>query len=155
MGIHKVTSADIVASANNQALVGARSARDVMLLLNAGFTSVREMGGYGIALDQAITEGSLVGPKIYSSNCIISPTGGHADAHDLPEDWCKATTAHGGPAYTADGVAECLKAVRMQLRAGAKVIKICASGGVGSEKDSPLDQEFSDEEIKAMVEEAA
>lgn len=45
--------------------------------------------------------------------------------------------------------------VRMQLRAGAKVIKICGSGGVGSELDDPVDQQFSDEEIKAMVDEAA
>ena len=55
----------------------------------------------------------------------------------------------------ADGVPECLKAVRMQLRAGANVIKICGSGGVGSERDNPVDQQFSEEEIKAMVDEAA
>ena len=56
---------------------------------------------------------------------------------------------------TADGIPECLRAVRMQLRAGANVIKICGSGGVGSERDNPVDQQFSDEEIKAMVDEAA
>ncbi|KAK8216862.1 hypothetical protein M8818_001825 [Zalaria obscura] len=155
MGIHKVSSAAIVASASQQALAGARSARDVMLLLDAGFTSVREMAGYGIQLDQAISEGSLVGPKIYSSNCIISPTGGHADAHDMLADWFHDAVAHGLPCYTADGVAECLKAVRTQLRAGASVIKICGSGGVGSERDDPIDQQFSDEEIAAMVAEAA
>jgi imidazolonepropionase-like amidohydrolase len=55
----------------------------------------------------------------------------------------------------ADGVPECLKAVRMQLRAGANVIKICGSGGVGSERDNPVDQQFSEEEMKAMVDEAA
>ena len=55
----------------------------------------------------------------------------------------------------ADGVPECLKAVRMQLRAGANVIKICGSGGVGSERDNPIDQQFSEEEMKAMVDEAA
>jgi len=155
MGVHRLNSAELMAAANNQALVGARSARDVMLLLNAGFTSIREMGGFGLSLDQAITEGSVPGPKIYSSKSIISPTGGHADAHDMPIDWCKDACSRGGPMYTADGVPECIKAVRMQLRAGASVIKICASGGVGSIRDSPLDQEFSDEEIKAMVDEAA
>lgn len=126
-----------------------------MLLLNAGFTSVREMAGYGIQLDQAIQEGSLVGPKIYSANCGISMTGGHADAHTIPLDWYKEAVAHGLPMYTADGVPECLKAIRMQLRAGAKVIKIMGSGGVGSERDDPIDQQFSFEEVKAMVDEAA
>lgn len=126
-----------------------------MLLLNAGFTSVREMGGYGIQLATAIEEGSLVGPQIYSANCIISTTGGHADSHDMPLDWFHDAVAHGLPCYTADGVPECLKAVRTQLRAGAKVIKICGSGGVGSERDNPIDQQFSFEEVKAMVEEAS
>ena len=53
-----------------------------------------------------------------------------------------------------DGVPECLRAVRMQLRRGAKVIKICASGGVMSEIDDPIHQQFSDEEIAAIVAEA-
>ncbi|KAK1033515.1 hypothetical protein LTR33_016702 [Friedmanniomyces endolithicus] len=113
------------------------------------------MGGFGIQLDQAVEEGSLVGPKLYSSNSIISPTGGHADLHPLPKPWFDDLCHHGSPFQTADGIPECLKTVRMQLRAGAKVIKICASGGVGSELDNPIDQQFSDEEIKAMVDEAA
>ena len=53
-----------------------------------------------------------------------------------------------------DGVPECLKAVRLQLRRGASVIKICASGGVLSEVDNPIHQQFSGEELRAMVEEA-
>ena len=57
--------------------------------------------------------------------------------------------------HLADGVPECLRAVRLQLRAGAKVIKICASGGVVSELGDPMFQQFSEEEMRAMVEEAA
>ncbi|PNS14905.1 hypothetical protein CAC42_2134 [Sphaceloma murrayae] len=155
MGIHRVTSSSIISSALSPVLTGARSARDVMLLLNAGFTSVREMGGYGLQLARAIAEGSLVGPNIYSANCIISQTGGHADAHDMPLDWFHDAVDRGSPCYTADGVAECVKAVRVQLRAGAQVIKICGSGGVGSERDDPIDQQFRADEIEAMVEEAA
>lgn len=71
LGIHKVGGPAFVESQQNMALSGARNARDVMLLLDAGFTSVREMAGYGLQMDQAIEEGTLVGPKIYSSNCII------------------------------------------------------------------------------------
>lgn len=152
MGIHKVAGDAFVDAWKSQVLSGARSARDVMLLLDAGFTSVREMAGWGLQLDQAIQEGSLVGPKIYSSNCIISPTGGHADMHNEPLHWCDEMTEHGAPFCTADGPDECMKAVRKQLRAGADVIKICGSGGVGSERDNPVDQQFTLAEMKAMVE---
>lgn len=151
MGIHKVAGDAFVEAWKNQVLSGARSARDVMLLLDAGFTSVRDMAGWGLQLDQAIQEGSLVGPKIYSANNIISTTGGHADFHDVPMDWCQDIQSHGGPFCTADGPDECMKAVRKQLRAGADVIKICGSGGVGSERDNPMDQQFTLEEMKAMV----
>jgi imidazolonepropionase-like amidohydrolase len=152
MGEHKVSSDAFIDAWKNPVLAGARSARDVMLLLDAGFTSVREMAGYGLQLDQAIQEGSLVGPKIYSSNCIISCTGGHADFHDTPMDWCQDMQKHGAPFCVADGPDECMKAVRQQLRAGADVIKICGSGGVGSERDNPMDQQFTSAEMEAMVE---
>jgi len=152
MGEHKVSSDAFIDSWKNPVLAGARSARDVMLLLDAGFTSVREMAGYGLQLDQAVREGSLVGPKIYSSNCIISTTGGHADFHDTPLDWCQDMQKHGAPFCVADGPDECMKAVRLQLRAGADVIKICGSGGVGSERDNPVDQQFTSAEMEAMVE---
>lgn len=155
MGTHQVSSDAFIESWKNQVLAGARSARDVMLLLDAGFTSVREMAGYGLQIDKAIQEDSLVGPKIYSSNCIISTTGGHADFHDTPLDWCHDMQQHGAPFCVADGPDECMKAVRKQLRAGADVIKICGSGGVGSERDNPVDQQFTLAEMKAMVEVAA
>ncbi|KAK1061271.1 hypothetical protein LTR74_011155 [Friedmanniomyces endolithicus] len=155
IAVQRVAWDAILESAQKMVLTGARCAPDLARLLDAGFTSVREMGGFGIQLDQAVEEGSLVGPKIYSSNSIISPTGGHADLHPLPKPWFDDLCHHGSPFQTADGIPECLKTVRMQLRAGAKVIKICASGGVGSELDNPIDQQFSDEEIKAMVDEAA
>jgi imidazolonepropionase-like amidohydrolase len=151
MGLHKVSSDAFIDAYKSPVLTGARSARDVMLLLDAGFTSVREMAGYGLQLDRAIQEGSLVGPKIYSSNCIISTTGGHADFHDTPLDWCQDMQKHGAPFCVADGADECMKAVRLQLRAGADVIKICGSGGVGSERDNPVDQQFTSAEMEAMV----
>lgn len=82
-------------------------------------------------------------------------TGGHADIHTLHKPWYDDACVNGMPSALADGVPECLKAVRMQLRAGANVIKICGSGGVGSERDNPVDQQFSGEEMRAIVEEAA
>lgn len=137
-----------------KSLAGARSARDVAATLNAGFTSCRELCGFGIELSQAINEGALVGPHIYSASSFISPTAGHADAHGVPIDHFNHSNASGGSFCLADGVPECLRAVRLQLRKGAKVIKICCSGGVASEEDNPEHQQFSDEEIKAIVEEA-
>ncbi|KAF2721563.1 hypothetical protein K431DRAFT_223896 [Polychaeton citri CBS 116435] len=154
LGMWKVAGSDFANAWQHMARSGARCARDVMLLLNAGFTSVREMAGFGIDMAQAIEEGTVPGPKIYSSNCIISMTGGHADLHDMPMSWFEDMHCHNLPMATADGVSECLKVVRKQLRAGAKVIKICGSGGVGSERDNPVDQQFSFEEVRAMVEEA-
>ena len=71
IGIQKVDVSEFVSGAMNQALTGARCARDVMLLLDSGFTSVREVAGYGIQLSKAISEGTLVGPTIYSSNVAI------------------------------------------------------------------------------------
>ncbi len=63
-------------------------------------------------------------------------------------------SAHEGATQLCDGVPDCLKAVRLQLRKNARVIKICASGGVLSEVDHPIHQQFSGEELRAIVEEA-
>jgi imidazolonepropionase-like amidohydrolase len=71
MGVQTIDINAIVSGAQNTALTGARIARDVALLLNAGVTSVREMAGYGLQIAQGIKEGSVVGPNIYSSNKII------------------------------------------------------------------------------------
>ncbi len=136
-------------------LSGARSAADLTATLMGGVTSVREMGGNGIYLQQGIDEGTITGPTIYSAGAILSTTGGHADVHGYPLDFVESLALRNITfGAIADGVPECLKAVRMQLRKGAKVIKICASGGVMSEIDHPIHQQFSAAELSAIVEEA-
>ena len=137
------------------AIQAARAAKDAETVLQAGFTSVREVGGLGIYLKQVIQEGLLEGPHIYSSGAILSPTGGHADIHGYPLSWLEELRTTGGVFDLCDGVPECLKAVRLQLRRGADLIKICTSGGVLSELDDPHHQQYSDEELRAIVEEAA
>ncbi len=122
--------------------------------LNAGFTSVRELGGHGVELSRAIEEGTLIGLHICSAVSSISMTGGHGDAHNTPLDALNDAICHGLPLHLCDGEAECLKAVRLQIRRGAKVIKVCASGGVTSILDEPENQQFSNAELTAMVEEA-
>lgn len=133
----------------------ARALADAQRGLNAGFTSVRELGGLGIYLARAIDEGSVPGPHVYASGGMLSPTGGHGDIHAYPLDYITEVLAEGGLGVLCDGVPECLKAVRSRLRLNARVIKICSSGGVASEVDHPVHQQFSLEEIRTIVEEAA
>ncbi len=137
------------------AVMAARAATDAARGLQAGFTSVREVGGLGIFLARAIDEGSIPGPHVYAAGGMISPTGGHGDLHSYPLDFTHDVLERTQMSALADGVPECLKAVRGMLRLNARVIKICASGGVASEVDHPMHQEFSDEELRAIVEEAA
>lgn len=137
------------------ALAGARIAADAVAALDAGFTSVRGAGGLGVFLARAIDEGSIPGPSVYAPGAILSTTGGHGDVHGFPVEWIHEYSARGGALHLCDGVPECLRAVRMQLRVGARVIKVCASGGVLSELDHPMHQQFSQEELTAIVAEAA
>lgn len=141
-------SADIVAAS-------ARAVDDAQQCINAGVTSVREVGGIGIRLAQAIAEGRVAGPNIYGAGRILSTTGGHGDIHSLPLDFVHEITCNHTFSILCDGVPEVLKAVRTNLRMNARLIKICASGGVMSEIDHPIHQQFSDEEMRAIVEEAA
>ncbi|MFL6239909.1 MAG: amidohydrolase family protein [Actinomycetes bacterium] len=133
----------------------ARSAMDAGKALNAGVTSVREVGGLGVQLARAVDEGSVPGPHIYAAGAILSATGGHGDIHCYPVEWMNDLARRDPSFRLCDGVPECLLAVREQLRANARLIKICASGGVLSEVDHPVHQQFSDEELRAIVEEAA
>ncbi len=136
------------------AVSGARIAKDAEKALLAGFTSVREVGGLGVHLARAIDEGTVLGPHIYAAGSALSQTGGHGDFHSLPLSLVTDLSAVAGMTVLCDGVPECLKGVRSQLRLGAKVIKVLASGGIMSMLDSPVHQQFSDEELRAIVQEA-
>jgi len=136
-------------------VLGIRTAADAARAIDAGFTSVREPGGLGLSLARVIDEGTLPGPQIYAAGSSLSQTGGHGDLHSYPLELVEVLTRAGVHAVVCDGVPECLRAVRLQLRRGAKLIKVLASGGVMSELDDPIHQQFSDEELRAIVEEAA
>jgi imidazolonepropionase-like amidohydrolase len=133
-------------------LRAARSGRDLANALNAGITSVREVGGLGVYLARAVSEGILDGPAIYPAGAILSTTGGHADLHSYPLSWMEDFSRIDGVLRLADGADECMRAVREQLRRGARVIKVCASGGVLSEVDDPVHQQFTTGELRTMVE---
>ncbi|KAK4502243.1 hypothetical protein PRZ48_005668 [Zasmidium cellare] len=136
------------------ALAGFRAARDMLSLLDAGFTSVREVGGYGVDFKTGIDEGWIPGPNIYSAGAPLSQTAGHGDLHSVPLSLMHDKIAAGMPLALADGVDEAIKATRTQIRRGAKLIKICSTGGVMSRIDSPRAAQFTNKELEAVVEEA-
>ena len=134
------------------ALRAARCVADMRAALDAGVTSVREVGGLGIELARAVAEGSAEGPTIYAAGAMISTTGGHGDLHSFSPAAVAEFAHAGGELRLADGPVDCAKAVREQLRRNAKVIKVHASGGVLSEVDHPIHQQFTEAELRAMVE---
>jgi imidazolonepropionase-like amidohydrolase len=135
-----------------------KSVFDTVDLLEAGFTTVKDCGGFGIYLKRAIAEGTTRGPRILSAGYVLSQTGGHGDVHFIPVEWVDARTSKRGNFLVmpllCDGVTECIKASRYALREGADFIKVYASGGVLSMVDRPEHTQFTLEELKAIVEEA-
>lgn len=117
--------------------------------LDAGITTARDLGGLSAGFRTAVATGRIVGPRLHTAVRIISHTGGHADFRLLD-----GTDLSGGEmAELADTVDESRLAVRRMLRAGADVIKICASGGMASPYDQPEDEGLMEEEIRAVVDE--
>jgi imidazolonepropionase-like amidohydrolase len=134
------------------ALRAGRATLDLGRALAAGVTSVREAGGLGVDLGRAVAEGSVPGPRVHAAGAILSTTGGHGDLHDLPLGWVHDLTRHEPTFRLCDGIDACTTAVREQLRKGAAIIKVCASGGVLSERDHPIHQQFTLAELRAIVE---
>eukprot|EP01083_Nonionella_stella_P212209 766589_1 len=126
----------------------AKLAHDALM---CGYTSCREVGGYGCHLRKLIDEGTISGPNIYSAGKALSITGGHGDAHNFPLNF--VCCANNGWAYIVDGTDQCLAAVRKNIRDGAQLIKIMCTGGIASISD-PIDiAQFNRNEIKCIVEE--
>ncbi len=129
-------------------LYGARNAR---ITLEAGFTTVRNVGAEGysdVALRDAINAGDIPGPRMLVSGPPIGVTGGHCDENLLPPEY------HSRAEGVADGVPAVMQKTREVVKYGADVVKVCATGGVLSRGDSPGAEQFSDEEMRAIVTEA-
>lgn len=139
---------------NSPVTTTARATADLAATLHGGVTSVRDVGGLGLLMAPAVNEGRIPGPNIHAAGRILSTTGGHGDVHSLNHDFVHLALCNHNFSILCDGVPEVLRAVRTNLRANAKLIKICASGGVMSEIDHPIHQQFSDEELAAIVAEA-
>jgi len=135
-------------SVPRQTLTGAKNAR---LTLEAGFTTVRNMGAAGysdVALRDAINAGEIPGPRLLVSGPALGSTGGHCDENLLAPEFAyrDAGVADGIPAITAK--------TREVIKYGADVIKFCASGGVFSKGDLPGTEQYSPAEMSALVDEA-
>jgi len=135
-------------STAREALHGARNARRT---LEAGFTTVRNLGAFDyadIALRDAINDGDVIGPRVVASGPPLGITGGHCDENLLPPAF------HFQRGGVADGVEAVQHKVREVIRYGADVIKICATGGVLSKGDDPNASQYTPEEMKAIVADA-
>jgi imidazolonepropionase-like amidohydrolase len=123
-----------------------------MRTLRAGFTTIRNVGADRnaiFALRDAINMGIVMGPRIKAAGQGLTPTGGHGDGGGYRDD--VFPHHHSG---VCDGVAECRKAVRTQIKYGADHIKYVATGGVLSQAATGTGQQFTDEEQIALVQAA-
>ena len=122
--------------------------------LSAGFTTIRNLGSDGdsaFALRDAINAGVVPGPRILCAGRAITPTGGHGDVHGYREGLLEIPTEYQG---VADGPDSCRKAVRAQVKRGADVIKMTATGGVLSRIGAGVEQQFFPDELEAIIEAA-
>ena len=130
------------------------AARNARVTLEAGVTTVREVGAadfIDVGLRNAINEGLVEGPRMLVAAHALGSTGGHCDSSPFPPDRVKPAGPLEG---VCNGPEECRLAVREQMKFGADLIKICASGGVLSESD-PVDvPQLTPAELKAIIGEA-
>jgi imidazolonepropionase-like amidohydrolase len=124
--------------------------------VDAGVTSVRDAGGADRGVKQAVEDGLVVGPRMQISITGLSITGGHGDGWMPSGMSLDIFPAYPGkPDNICDGVEGVRKKVREVLRAGAEVVKVCSTGGVLSPTDHPEFTQFTEEELRVMVQEAA
>ena len=132
------------------AIIGVSNAQKTLL---AGFTTIRNVGAPNfddMALRKAVNEGNVIGPRMQNAGHAIGITGGHCD-----ENGFRPGLMDGNPMLgIADGADQIRAAVRYQAKYGADVIKMCATGGVLSEGDAVGVQQYTYEEMKALVDEA-
>ncbi len=125
-------------------------AQDTLL---AGFTAVRDLGGsanVNISLRNAINSGLINGPRVYTSGRSLATTGGHADpTNGIRMDLSENPTPEDG---VINGPEDALRAVRQRYKDGVDVIKITATGGVLSVASSGQNPQFTENEIRAIVE---
>ncbi|HEY0920100.1 metal-dependent hydrolase family protein [Devosia sp.] len=136
-------------------LAALRAAQVMEELLAQGFTTVRDLGGADIGLVRGVSDGLIKGPDLVICGKGLSMTGGHTDLRQRTDIRPDALGGRlGNMGVLVDGVDDVRRACRKMLKEGARFIKVMANGGVSSPND-PIDGlQYSDDEIRAMVEEA-
>jgi imidazolonepropionase-like amidohydrolase len=133
--------------------IALHAARHARVTLEAGFTTVRDLGEIGgagdaiFSLRNAVAKGYVPGPRIFAAGSIISPTGGHGIACGYRDDINLLLDASG----RSDGADGCRRAVRRQVSRGADFIKFVATGGVLTDTATGTGQQFFDDEYDAIV----
>jgi len=129
-----------------------KATRHARTTVMAGFTTVRDFGGeITVALGRAVERQDVVGPRVIPSRNALGITGGHCDV----TGFAPGVLEQGPKDGVADGPWEVVEAVRYQIKHGAQVIKTCATAGVLSLEGPVGAQQYTYEELKAMVDEAA
>ena len=136
------------------AYVTAQAAVILEDMLMRGFTTVRDGGGADWGLAKAVDEDLISGPRIFFCGHALSQTGGHGDMRSSGDDGTGYSWLTPGLGWVCDGVSELRRACREEVRRGAHHIKLMVSGGVASPTDRIDSTQFSEEEIRAAVEEA-
>lgn len=124
-----------------------------LVTLKAGFTTVQDVGAPNdsiFGLRDAIARGAVAGPRLRASGGSVAVTGGHGDINGYSARVMAAFTG----ANICNGADDCRRAVRQQIKEGADLIKITATGGVLSNTSAGLEQQFTDEELAAIVDAA-
>ena len=135
-------------SSSDRTMAGAGYARRTLM---AGFTTVADLGAANeaiFALRDGVRRGDVPGPRIIASGSPVSIHGGHGDANGYRDDVMHLLS----PESVCSGPDDCMRAVRTQVRSGADIIKIMATGGVLSNTAAGLGQQFTDAELAAIVE---
>ncbi|WP_218974821.1 amidohydrolase family protein [Streptomyces sp. NP160] len=128
------------------------AARRLEAALARGFTTVRDVAGGDAGLARALQEGLVVGPRYLYTGAALSQTGGHGEVRGRGEELCGCNSHL---CEVVDGVDALRRAVRERFHDGAHAIKVMASGGVVSETDPIRVPQYSSEELRAVVDEAA
>lgn len=139
----------------NDADIAFKAVKHAKVTLEAGFTSVRDLGGSGVntSLRDAINRGDVIGPRVYSAGKSIATTGGHADPTN---GYKKELMGHPGPKEgVINSPEEAREAVRQRYKNGVDVIKITATGGVLSLAKNGQNPQFFEDELQAIVETSA
>jgi imidazolonepropionase-like amidohydrolase len=153
-----ITTMQLAAMSHRPASLVANEARRIMeRMVRRGFTTVRDAAGADHGLRRAVDAGLIRGPRLFYSGRALSQTGGHGDFRPLDDapHLCGCEIHSIGFSHVVDGPDNVRKAAREELRRGAGQIKIMASGGVASPSDPVWVLQFSEEEMRAAVEEAA